>query len=422
MPNYSSKHYAEVSRRYAEGTPQEVQALGAEKSAKDYNTEAKRYAEEAQTLLEGTLNETQISNCITEIPQDIKLELADGVLTLKAGSKVYVPNGFESDGTTPKFDEVVVESDITVFSFNGNITVYQFYSADNNIAYSRTDAQVFSGSTAPTSTTYMIWYDTTNNVIKVTSDAGATWRTEGWSLPISRAITTSDGVYTSIKQIFNGFGYVGSTVFALPGVKGLIPNGRNADGTLRNIEFTLNSVRTATRTSSYTGGLYFVLGSSWVALSASNYYRYDEKINYNVDSNGISFGCICCSIYCSGTTLSDFQPKTTFHAVDYNDAVKYSDKATVVGWSIPNRANAVSVSTGALYTAPSNGWLYVNITGQRSTNEKIVITIGGIQYSYGRSLYDNQYEDITAEILVSRGDVCAFTVTGTWTVKFIPCK
>ena len=38
-----------------------------------------------------------ITNCITEIPQDIKLELNNGILTLKAGSKVYVPNGFETD-------------------------------------------------------------------------------------------------------------------------------------------------------------------------------------------------------------------------------------------------------------------------------------------------------------------------------------
>ena len=35
--------------------------------------------------------------------------IAQNILTLKAGSKVYVPNGFESDGTTPKFDEIVVE-------------------------------------------------------------------------------------------------------------------------------------------------------------------------------------------------------------------------------------------------------------------------------------------------------------------------
>lgn len=33
MPNYSSKHYAEVSRRFAEGTPEEVQALGGTRSA-----------------------------------------------------------------------------------------------------------------------------------------------------------------------------------------------------------------------------------------------------------------------------------------------------------------------------------------------------------------------------------------------------
>lgn len=46
-----------------------------------------------------TLNTSQITNCITEIPQDIKLELKDGVLTLKAGSKVYVPNGFEANNT-----------------------------------------------------------------------------------------------------------------------------------------------------------------------------------------------------------------------------------------------------------------------------------------------------------------------------------
>ena len=36
---------------------------------------------------------TQNTNCITEIPNDIKLELSNGTLTLKAGSKVYVPNG-----------------------------------------------------------------------------------------------------------------------------------------------------------------------------------------------------------------------------------------------------------------------------------------------------------------------------------------
>ena len=39
------------------------------------------------------VNYNNISNCITEIPQDIKLELNNGTLILKAGSKVYKGDG-----------------------------------------------------------------------------------------------------------------------------------------------------------------------------------------------------------------------------------------------------------------------------------------------------------------------------------------
>ena len=35
------------------------------------------------------------TNRILEIPQDIKAELNNGVITIKAGTKVYIPNGFE---------------------------------------------------------------------------------------------------------------------------------------------------------------------------------------------------------------------------------------------------------------------------------------------------------------------------------------
>ena len=56
-------------------------------------------------------SKSQITNCLLEVPQRIKLELNDGVLTLKAGSQVIVPNGFEADGTTPKFDYADITSD-----------------------------------------------------------------------------------------------------------------------------------------------------------------------------------------------------------------------------------------------------------------------------------------------------------------------
>ena len=36
---------------------------------------------------------SNITNCITEIPENIKLELNSGTLKLKAGSKIWIPNG-----------------------------------------------------------------------------------------------------------------------------------------------------------------------------------------------------------------------------------------------------------------------------------------------------------------------------------------
>ena len=73
----------------------------------------------ARTLKNSVVGQ-HISNYIRYINQDIKLELNDGTLTLKAGSKVYVPNGFEADGVTPKFDYMDITSDSILHITEGN--------------------------------------------------------------------------------------------------------------------------------------------------------------------------------------------------------------------------------------------------------------------------------------------------------------
>ena len=40
----------------------------------------------------------------------------------------------------------------------------------------------------------------------------------------------------------NGIGYMGSTIFALPGIKGLIPCGKTEKGLLSNKSFTTNRI------------------------------------------------------------------------------------------------------------------------------------------------------------------------------------
>lgn len=218
----------------------------------------------------------QNTNCLTHIPQDIKLTLSNGTLILKAGSKVYVPNGKNADGSL-KFDVVVVESDI---SYTASVTDsnkrFVYYNKDNRVLAFITHS---SGATAPTTgAANQMFYNTSDNTIKRYNNGALT--DENWSLPLG--IITANGSVTtgSITQIFNGLGYIGSTVFALPNIKGLIPDGRNADGTLKSIEFTTQGVLTATRNISGSGSL--VLSNE--LFSNYHYCIYHDGENLNKSS------------------------------------------------------------------------------------------------------------------------------------------
>lgn len=159
-------------------------------------------------------------------------------LILKAGSKVYVPNGFNENGSK-RFDEVLIESDLKADTTNYSGMYAVFYNGEKviNLTIIR---DCVSGSEPSSPISLQGWYDTDNNSIKrYRNDIG--WQPYLTSLPI--AYLTSDGKYfTSIDKVFNGFGYIGSTIFALPNVKGLIPNYRNDDGTLNNIYVELEEV------------------------------------------------------------------------------------------------------------------------------------------------------------------------------------
>lgn len=300
-------------------------ALSASQSASNAlasETNAKNSASEA--ALHNLKN--KITNCITEIPQDIKLELVDGVFTLKAGSKVYVPNGKNADGSN-KFDEVVIESDLSLKQQYDDNDMFMFvYTHPNGI---KTLGSVYKGVTYETRPTavgdYRLHYITSEN--KMFWDAPGYATTEN-SFPIAIVDRSADVGFTSIDQVFNGFGYIGSTVFALPGVKGLIPNGRNADGSLNNVEFTLDKVLTytysVTLNNAYmnivadsgkpTGLNYRVISgtqtSGWYHDEEKNIYTYNGSVKLWVDYGTIST---------TNGVITSLQPKLPFRAVDYNE-------------------------------------------------------------------------------------------------------
>lgn len=266
------------------------------------------------------VNYDNISNCITEIPQDIKLELNNGTLTLKAGSKLYLPNGFEQDGTTPHFDVITIDSDKTRTGGGGGYQTMFFWDVSSNGIRSRYLPSMYSGPATPSDLTSVTWYDTTENKIKFYSTSTTPDSSTG-CLPLCLCTGNSSTVIQSIDQVFNGFGYIGSTYFALPGIKGLIPNGRNTDGTLKNIEITNSSVKTVTFPGTPTFSDYCLRLSS-DSLNITNMY-YDEINNLNIHKNGnVLNSVIIGKSSATSGRITSFTPKTAFHAVDYNEFEK----------------------------------------------------------------------------------------------------
>ena len=298
------------------------------------------------------VNYDNISNCITYIPQDIKLELNNGTLTLKAGSKVYVPNGFESDGTTPKFDEVVIENDLTITPKDNKQTLVCY-----NIVIKKLQENWLTSCKSgnnPSGFSFGYYYNTTTNRL---NDYRATIG-DGASLPI--AIVTDNGsIVTSIDQVFNGFGYIGSTIYALPGVKVRIPNGRNADGSLKSIDSITSSVKMITYDSrTYNEFDLCFNGNSFVWYTKFNV----KEDNYCYNGNSkitqtVNVGRFRINQSSDNGKIAWFTSKTVFHALDYND------KSTISGWSMPSSRyiDLTLGASGSTYTAPANGWVQLVI-------------------------------------------------------------
>lgn len=257
------------------------------------------------------LRQTQITNCLLEIPQNIKLELINGTLTLKAGSKVIIPNG------AGVYDDLVISIDKTATQTQNETRLY-FYNGSYIEKFPI--SQCYSGSIAPTGSTYMFWYDTTNNLVKKTSDGGTHWET-GWSLPFA-ICTATNGAISSIDQVFNGFGYIGSTVWVDKGVKGLIPNGKNEDGTLNNIEYMTSSFLTRTLTHTQANDELALNTSNATIARHPHYELRDDNYLYYTTGQKAEGLVVYGSCDVTSGVVSNFNPKQSFQAVDRNELQK----------------------------------------------------------------------------------------------------
>ena len=182
------------------------------------------------------------------IPQHT-LTYANNTLTLKAGANLFIPAGFENGDF--KFNKVTTTADISNSStYSSEMDAYVFVDTENNKLVCRTKRsnaisaatgepldsvvqQVWAQLTEPvvaqsTTSNGVIWWDLTNNLIKVYNYSTAAWEVKEYAIPLA-IVTSSNNTVTGIQQDFLMAGVVGNVTWINPGAAIIVPTGINAE-------------------------------------------------------------------------------------------------------------------------------------------------------------------------------------------------
>ena len=333
------------------------------------------------------LNKTRLSNCVLEVPQRIKLEFVNGVLTLKAGSQLLQPDGVNDDGNW-MFKYKTVESDI-VFPGISSGSVYQgpiFIDARN--ASTDTDNVILdcyvpdncgTGPSFPAAPNeYMRFWNTSDNRLYIYINS--TWRSDlDMTFPIAD-VTINTTSIQSLDNVYNTTIACGNIFLVQSGVKVLMPNGLNPDGTLNNLEYTTPYVLTESVDISGSMDWVYTLGSDGDIYALFREFYYVQTSTpvipnyvsvafwYNPATNKSTFflngvaqerpAIIIGSNIKSGTSANIAAAPQKTPA----NLLKYSDKSIISSWGLPGKRyiNLALGVSGSIYEAPATGWVTID--------------------------------------------------------------
>ena len=184
------------------------------------------------------------TNCLLEVPQNIKCEINGSILTLKSESTLVLGNG--STYTTLTTTSDLTRNIPSVSQKQRHIVWYK-----NGVLDSLDITYATSGSSAPTSFlagVYALWLNPDDRTIKFTRDGGTTWNTNQ-SYPITIIDIDVGGVASFAKDdngndiIFNDFSIIGHHYIGYPNNNlALGCDGFNTDGSYKTTYIHRNAL------------------------------------------------------------------------------------------------------------------------------------------------------------------------------------
>lgn len=224
----------------------------------------------------------------------------------------------------------------------------------------------------------------------------------GNTLLISNTILEApNGVVTASENI----------ITVKKGLKVLIPDGFNEDGTLKSITYEVpEDINVTAVNNSYVNCIYVTPDGCGYAQS---YLAADEK---NFDNRGIVYSISENKSYLYNTDTSAWEPikavvvalyTITDSVVTFTEIEKpvrvlsYADRNAVLNWMMPSYQNPVSKIWGEAYVAPCNGWVYAFATAQVDTYQYLVIN--SVFYPFNWVRYGDQASSCCM-VPVKKGD------------------
>ena len=229
------------------------------------------------------------------------------------------------------------------------------------------------------------------------------------------------------------------------GLKVLIPNGRNADGTLKNIEITLSADNTYNRLSASSGNvMYYAFVDSAGGSHTTTIYQAGlsaDKSKYIVSGNSFLYVALDLNktlLYSSDTQtwsevswayvgkLYKTSSGSTLRPEQPICLLKQSDIPLLMEWGMPDYSAGVDYANNTtVKTAPSNGVLVISYCVNAQTTGYFKINGKNIAANFHTSVYGTM---VTGQYMLSKGDTFQITSVGSATTsipficRFYPCK